>query len=146
MYLAPSLDDALGIVTHPDIYPFISDDGSVDAKDYKLPDGVMTVVCYDPDPVACTVFYWRNAATVETHVQVLPDARKRAFGYGRAMVAWIFDNMPVQKIIGLVHDRKTLLYTLKIGFKIEGVSKGSFLKNNKLIDETYIGLRKELWH
>ncbi len=142
MYLAPNLEDATAIITHPDIYPNVIDDGSVPPDEFELPDGVMTIVCYDPKPAACTMFHWRNSVTVETHVQVLPEARRSSFKYGRAMVAWILDNMAVDKLIGLSHDRRTLLYALRLGFETEGVSKKSFMKNGQLIDETYVGLRR----
>ena len=85
MYLAPNREDAERIIAHPDIWPYVSDDGSVDPDVFELQDEVMTVVCYDPDPVACTVFHWRNTCMVETHVQVLQDARRKSFGYGKAM-------------------------------------------------------------
>jgi hypothetical protein len=142
MILRPNNEDAQRIISHPSIYPHVRDDGSCDPDDFVIPDEVMTIVVYDPDPVACIMFHWRNSIMVEGHIQVLPEARKHSFDYGKAMVAWIFDNIAIDKLVGLVHDRQTLLYTLKLGFKEEGVCSASFLSNGQLIDQTHIGIER----
>ena len=140
MYLALNPRDAELIINHPAIYPCVRDDGS--PPEFVALEGMVTLVVYDPEPVACTAFHWRNSSTIEVHTQVLPDARKKSLEYGRAMLAWIWANTPAQKLIGLVHDRKTLLWTLKLGFKIEGLSAASLKQNGKLIDQTYIGVSR----
>ena len=144
MYLEPDLKDATAIITHPEIYPFVTDDGSVPRETFKLPEGVMTIVCYDPKPVACSIFYPNNTCTLEIHTQTLPEARRRSFVYGRAMLAWIWENTDAQKIIASIpaDNRKALLYTLKLGFEIEGINRSSFLRNGKLLDQTYLGIRR----
>ena len=140
MKIAIDRDDAEDIINHPDIYPYMKDDGS--PPTFSVPDGMVTIVVYDPDPVACTAFHWRNSTTLETHVQVLPDYRKKSLEYGEAMLEWIWSNTPAEKLIGLVHDRKTLSWTLKLGFKIEGISPKSIQQGGKLIDQTYIGISR----
>lgn len=132
--------DAEDIINHPEIYPHVKDDGS--PPRFYVPEGMVTLVVYDPDPVACTAFHWKNSNTIEVHVQVLPKARKKSLEYGRAMLGWIWDNTPADKLVGLVHDRKTLLWTLKLGFKKEGVSTASIKQNGNLIDQTYIGISR----
>ena len=137
-------DDATRIITHPDIYPFVSDDGSVPRETYVLHEQIFPLVVYDPEPVACSIFYPVNTCTLEIHTQTLPDARKRSFEYGRAMLAWIWWKTDAEKIVAAIpsDNRKTLLYTLRLGFKIEGISTKSFIRNGTLLDRTYIGIRR----
>ena len=135
-----NIEDAEYIINHPAIYPHVKDDGSPDR--FCVPEGMVTIVAYDPDPVACTAFHWRNSTTLEVHTQVLPEARKKSYEYGRVMLNWIWDNTPAEKLVGLVHDRKTLLWTLKIGFMKEGVCTASLKQNGRLINQTHIGISR----
>ena len=136
--------DTEKIITHPDIYPFVRDDGSVKPEDFSLPDGVTCLVVYDPEPVACSMFYPRNTCTYEIHTQTLPEGRNKSFEYGRAMLAWIWANIPINKLVATIpaDNRKALLYTLKIGFQIEGKCPGSFVRGGKIIDQTHIGISR----
>lgn len=144
MYLEPDKEAAEKVITDSGVYPFVIDDGSVNPENFSLPEGMGNVVVFDPMPVACTTFHSRNTVTLEVHVQVIPKARGCSFIYGMAMLDWLWKEIPVEKLVASVHDRKTLLYTLRLGFKIEGVSPASFLLNGKLLDQTYIGMEK--WH
>ena len=140
MYVEPNIEDAEYIINHPDIYPCVKDDGSPES--FAVPEGMVTIVVYDPDPVACTAFHWRNTITIEVHTQVLPEARKMSYEYGRVMLDWIWSNTPAEKLVGLVHDRKTLLWTLKLGFKKEGVCTASLKQNGRFINQAYIGISR----
>jgi hypothetical protein len=140
--LALNKEDAESIISHPDIYPCVSDDGSVPPDEFEIPEGMTALVVYDPKPVACVCIHWRNTCMCELHVQVLPDARNKSVEYGHAMLAWIWDNMPVDKLVGLVHDDRSLLYTLKLGFKEEGESPASLKQNGRLINQTHIGMER----
>jgi len=142
VHLEVNAEDAESIISHPDIYPFVSDDGSVERSQFKLPDGMIGLVVYDPDPVACVCIHLRSTCMCELHVQVLPDARNKSFEYGKAMLAWIWDNMTVDKLVGLVHDNRTLAYTLKLGFKKEGECPASLKQNGQLINQTHIGMER----
>ena len=140
MHLALNIEDAERIINHPQIYPCVKDDGS--PPEFYVPEGMVTVVAYDPDAVACTAFHWRNSSTIEVHVQVIPEARQKSLKYGELMLEWLWENTPAQKMVGLVHDRKTLLWTLKLGFKIEGICTASLQQNGRLINQTHIGISR----
>jgi len=144
VYLALSRDDAERIITHDDVYPYVRDDGSVEPHEYKIPDGVICLVVYDPEPVACSIFYPRNSITYEIHTQTLPDGRSDSFRYGRLMLAWIWENIVVEKLVATIpaDNRKALLYTLKIGFEIEGICPDSFIRDGKTINQTHIGISR----
>ena len=145
MYLALNREDAERIITHPEIYPYVRDDGSLEPEDFKIVDGVTALVVYDPEPIACSILYPRNICTYEIHTQTLPEARSRSFEYGRAMLAWIWANMPVDKLVATIpeYNRKALLYTLRLGFSIEGICPKSFMRNGELIDQTHIGIERK---
>ena len=144
MYLALSNEDAVRIITNPEIYPYVKDDGSVEPHEYEIPDGVICLVVYDPEPIACSILYPRNICTYEIHTQVLPEGRRRSFLYGEAMLAWIWSNLPVEKLIATIpaDNRKTLLYTLKVGFSIEGICPKSFMRNGILMNQKHIGISR----
>ncbi len=144
MHLELNARDAEKIIRHPDVYPAVSDDGSVSRETYTLHEGVTALVVYDPKPIACSIFYPNNSVTWEIHTQTLPEGRSRSYSYGKAMLSWIWDNMPIQKLVANIpqDNRQALLYTLRLGFEIEGINKQSFMRNGVLMDQTHIGLRR----
>lgn len=144
MYLALSREDAEKILKHPDIYSFVGDDGSLPVDDYHIHPEVSALVVYDPEPIACAIFYPHNVCTFEIHTCTLPHGRARSYIYGRAMLAWIWENTGIQKLVATIpaNNRQTLLYTLRIGFNTEGISTNSFLHNGELINQTYIGIER----
>lgn len=144
MYCQLCKADALKILTHPEIYPLISDDNSLEPTDFTTPEGMTCLVCYDPEPIACAILYPVNGIAYQTHVQVLPEARSQSYQAGHAMVDWVWKNMDAEKLLGATpeNNRIALLYTLKLGFKIEGFSPKSFLKDGQLIGQTLTGLER----
>ena len=144
MYLAENHEDATRIITHPDIYPYVRDDGSLPPDEYVVHKDITALVVYDPEPIACSILYPRNTVTYEIHTQTLPDGRSWSFEYGRAMLAWIWENMPIQRLIATIpaDNRKALLYTLRIGFEIEGICPASFMRNGILMSQTHIGITR----
>ena len=144
MYLALSREDAERIITDPQVYPFVRDDFSADPDSFVLPDEYIPLVVYDPGPVACVILNYRNGVTCEAHVQVRPESRSKSFIYGRAMLAWIWEEMAVDKIIAIIpaNNRVVLHYVLRLGFKIEGRCSKSFKRDGKLIDMTYTGIER----
>lgn len=145
MYLALNKEDAERIITHDEIYPDVSDDGSAEPSEFRILNGVTALVVYDPEPVACSILYPRNICTYEIHTQTLPEGRRRSFEYGKAMLGWVWANMPVDKLVATIpeYNRKALLYTLRLGFSIEGICPKSFMKNGKLTDQTHIGIERK---
>ena len=146
MYLELNKEDAEKIITHPDIYPHVRDDGSVEPDEFSIPEGVISLVVYDPEPIACSIFYQRNTYTCEIHTQTLPEGRRKSYRYGMAMLAWIWDNTEVEKLVATIpaDNRKALLYTLRLGFNIEGICTKSFIRNGHAIDQTHIGIQRKI--
>ena len=145
MHLALNKKDAELIITNPCIYPDVIDDGSLGPEDFRIHEGVTALVVYDPEPIACSILYPRNICTYEIHTQTLPEGRRKSYEYGRTMLAWIWDNTPVEKLVASIpeYNRRALLYTLRLGFKIEGICPRSFMRNGELMDQTHIGIERK---
>ena len=142
MHLGNSRQDAEGIIRHRDIYPLVSDDHAGDSDDWQMPPGMDAVVVYDPEPVACISYHYRSMSMIEIHIQILPQARGKSLEYGKAMMKWLWANLPVVKIVGMIHDERTLKYAIKNGFSIEGVCTKSLQKDGQMIDQTHIGIER----
>ena len=60
------------------------------------------------------------------------------------MLGWIWANTAFNRLIATIpaDNRKALLYTLKIGFSIEGTCPDSFIRDGRIIDQTHIGITR----
>jgi len=128
------------IATHPEIYPYVSDDGSPPPEEYE--------------PVQSDEFYYLmfeggfflfhplNYITVEVHTCILPEWRGRSIKYARRAIAWMFRNTQYRKIVTHVpeYNRKALAYAQKAGMRIEGVNRKSFMKNGVIYDQYLLGV------
>ena len=147
MYLELNREAATKILTHPSVYPIVGDDNSMRAEDFSIPEMFKPLVCIalGGQPAACTIYHWRNCVTAEVHVSVLPEWRSASYLAGRDMLTWLWTETPAEKLVGMIptDNRQALLYTLRLGFKIEGICSKSFLRNGQLLDQTMIGLERK---
>ena len=144
--LEESRADAEAILRHPDIYKTICDDDSPDVEDLCVPEGWLCVVAYiDETPAGCFVLHEINGVTMQCHVQVLPEYRHMSAEIGQAVIQWAKDNTDAKKLIAWVpFDCENVKnFAVKMGFKVEGVSKGSIMKGGELLSQWLVGLR--LW-
>ena len=143
--LKSSQADAEFILKSKDIYRTICDDGSPSREDMVIPDGWVNVVAYvDDKPAGCFVLHKQNCITMECHVQILAEYRHLSKEMSDAMLAWVWDNTPAQKLIANIpFDCENVKNFAEImGFKIEGVNEDSIMKNGKVLSQWYLGLRK----
>ena len=142
MRLECNHEDATWLITHPDIYTDVSDDSSLPPNEYEVHPDVTALVVYDPEPVACSILYPRNGCSYEIHTQTLPAWRGNSLKYNRAMLAWIWENMPVERLIATIPEwnKRALKHTMKLGFEVEGICPKSFMKDGILMNQTHIGL------
>ena len=149
--LHESPKDAADIIRHAEIYACIKDDGSPPAEEFTIPDDCISVVVYieePPDidkPISCFVLHSINFATYECHVQVLPEHRDRSSEIGQAVIEWTRQNTQAKKLIAWIpFDYENVKnFALEMGFKVEGVSEDSIMKQGKLISQWLLGLK--LW-
>lgn len=151
--LEESRADAEDILRHPDIYKTICEDGAPDPEDIAIPEGWLCVVVYLDDtknivpliPVGCFVLHEQNGVTMNCHVQVLPDYRDISAEIGQAVIQWAKDNTEAKKLIAWIpfDCENVKCFAEKMGFKVEGVSEGSIMKNGELLSQWLVGLK--LW-
>lgn len=136
------------IMKHPDVYPWITDDGSDD--DFTVERIVGDDRFYFISPNEYTVFanFPINTVTWEIHTCILKPGRgKTAIDSAQKMLAYMFGQTPCQKLISWVPKpyKHVLRFALTNGLKIEGLLKDSYLKYGKLHDLTLVGITKGDW-
>lgn len=139
------------VVTHPSIYPHISDDYSPAAEDYRpvISDGIYWLACVSGDDVAGVFMAhpW-NGITYEIHTCILPPFRGPAARKATAAVlAWLFAETPCQKVVTHVpaNNRAAHRLALDSGLKDEGINRRSFMKGGALLDQHILGITREEW-
>lgn len=139
------------VVTHPAIYPHISDDHSPAADEYEpvIAEGIYWLACASGDDLAGLFMAhpW-NGATYEIHTCILPPFRGPAAREATAAVlAWLFTQTRCQKVVTHVPATNRAAYRLATdsGLKDEGLNRRSFLKGGELIDQHLLGITREEW-
>ena len=130
------------IILNPFVQDDIADDSSLGVSLAEIPSHVQFMGVYDND-ILCGLYMLvpQNCATVEVHTCLLPLLRgKKAIQAGRLIIEYMFDQY--KKIISWipVDNKKAELYSKLLGFKIEGISRESYLKNGKLQDMKLVGI------
>lgn len=137
------VDTIREILTHPDIYARIAEDGSPSQEDY-IPEmiGVAYILgIVDSEPAALMTYYPVSTITWECHVQVMPKYRKtHADEFAQKALQWAWD-MGCHKLMATIPVIYPTVkdFGLKHGFEIEGISKQSYLKNGQILDQWYLG-------
>ena len=124
------------------IYEYLVDD--LTPEDIEPPQGCVYLLSEDGDGLVMVIP--RNSVEAEVHIAVLPEARHKAYYYGKKAADWIFEQ-GVHKITAMIPqtNQQVLKYCLKLGFQQEGINRMSFLKDGKLQDQFLLGLTKEEW-
>jgi len=136
------------IVTHPRIYPWISDDGTppVDKCEIKRSDDIYYVLISEDNPAALFIFMPQNAVCYDFHVCVLPELWGReSVRAGRMAIHWMFEHSPARRIVGGVPTFNPLAchYALNLGMEKYGVNRKSYLHEGTLYDQNLYGISKE---
>lgn len=137
-----SKEDARTVLETPAIFETISEDGMTEVP---LPDGPIYLCGYVPELVGCFILHKQSKATVECHVQVLPEHRKeRAEEFGRAVIEWTWENTGAVKIVAQIPEiyPNVLRFAQSMGFQLEGINTKSHIKGGVLHDQWYVGLRR----
>lgn len=142
------------ILTHPKIWPYISDDSSPAAEDYYPIESeqVWYVVVRDiyPDTgpeeiLGLWMFVPQNGVCWEVHTCLLPCAwGERGQTAARLLPGWIWENTDCRRIVTNVPtpNRLALHFAIRVGMKVYGVNEGSYLKNGALCDQVCLGISK----
>ena len=130
------------IILNPFVQDDIADDSSLGVSLAEIPSHMRFIGVYDND-ILCGLYMLipQNCVTVEVHTCLLPLLRgKKAIQAGRLIIQYMFDRY--RKIISWipVDNKKAELYSKLLGFKVEGISRESYLKNGKLQDMKLVGI------
>jgi RimJ/RimL family protein N-acetyltransferase len=133
---------------HPDVYPFISDDGSPTAEDYEPKDLLVLEQVYFLSPADGVLFMLVpvNSVTYEVHTCILPDIRgASSIAHAKELILWMFTNTRCEKIVTTVpvFNLPALALAIRAGMKQEGVNRRSFLRRGVLYDQTMLGVCKQ---
>jgi RimJ/RimL family protein N-acetyltransferase len=145
------IDMIKSIVSHNDIYPFISDDYSPLATDYEpiIDDSIYWLLIKNSG-VLCGLFmiHQSNGITCELHTCVLPECRgSKTTLYTKKLFDWIFENTQFKKVITHVpsFNSAALLLAEKSGMTREGINRLSFLKTGQIYDQFLLGKTYQEW-
>lgn len=134
------------VAFHPDLIDDLLEDGqgirdcSFDAEydshlEIRLDNGELIGV-YLLQPKSKTV--------IDMHPMILPEYRNHSKESMNHVFKWILDNCSkhVHKVVAQFPSKSKHIerFAIQSGFKKEGVNRLSFMKNNRLIDQTMVGI------
>lgn len=134
------------VITQPEIYKFISDDGSPPREEYRPveSEAVWYVVVWDGNELlGLFMLVPENTVCWQIHTCLLPDAWGfRAQEAAKLLPAWIWEHTPCRRIVTNVPapNRLALHFAVRAGMKIYGVNQASYLKHGVLCDQVCLGL------
>ena len=141
------------VINHPQIAPFIRDDGT--PKDLNINyEKVVTdrnlffLIMINDKMEKCGYFFFHpwNSFCFEVHTLILPEYRgEEASKFCEEGATWIFNETQCRKIVTQVPTWNNRAYALakKAGMKTEGMNEASFLWHGKLYDQYLMGIKKE---
>lgn len=137
------VDVIRSIMSHPDIYDRIAEDGTPERQDF-IPDMISFAYLagvVNAEPIGVFVLHPVNGVTWECHVQVLPEYRKDyAHEFGEKCVEYCWE-LGVSKLVAQIPFLYPNVkdFALRQGFELEGINRKSYLKNGQLYDQWYLG-------
>lgn len=151
--IAKPLTDAALIkrtITHPRIYPHVTDDGCVPAEEFEpaLAPALLYLGIYSDDGEYLGLFFIHphNHHCFEVHTCLLPEAwGRRSLECTKTCMDYVFSQTDCKRLITNVpvfntHAKRLALRTGMVPF---GVNVKSFMKDGVLHDQLMLGLSKE---
>lgn len=136
------------IVTHPQVYPFLSDDGSPPASEWQPTESetvYYVAASNHRGVVGVLIFTPHNSICYEGHSALLPSVWGHGPEIGKLAMRWMFENSPCRRLIGNApsFNPRVLAYAKRSGMQPFGVNQKSFLKDGILYDQVVLGASKE---
>lgn len=134
------------VVTHPKVYPHVTDDSSPRPEDYSPPDPNFVwylLVKDDRETLGIFALVPQNSVCFEVHTCLLPNAYgQRARLAAVAAIGWMAAHSPCKRVITNVPEdnRIALRFATRVGMKEFGINEKSFLKDGKLLDQHVLGI------
>jgi RimJ/RimL family protein N-acetyltransferase len=142
------LELARSVITHPRLFPFLSDDHSPRPQEFRAPrdERVWYVLAYEDDELlGLWMFVHYSPVLWEVHTALLPSAwGASARAAARAMAEWLWAHTSCRRLITNVpaYNRLALRFAEAAGMRRFGVNERSLLKNGRLHDQIMLGLSR----
>jgi len=136
------------IITHPAVYPYVSDDYSPAPKDFKPfeHDALWYVLVKDGEELlGLWMFSPESEICWKVHTCLLPNAYgERAKLAAKQMAKWIWDHTACLRIVTDVPEYNRLAYHFakKAGMTEYGRNPKSYMKSGILYDQILLGVSK----
>jgi Acetyltransferase (GNAT) domain len=136
------------VMTHPRVWPWISDDGSGAPEDFSPVDhpAILYLLCRDgKELLGLWMFVQQSAARLEVHTCLLPGhGFRRGREAAREAAEWIWANTRCHRICTRVPIRNRIAWKFaeSAGMTEFGREPKSFLKNGILQDEILLGMSR----
>jgi RimJ/RimL family protein N-acetyltransferase len=136
------------IITHPRIWPHVSDDFSPAPEDFvpKQDEAIWYVLVKNGDELlGLFSLFPQNAICWELHTCLLPNAWKRwTVPAARGLFGWIFSNTGCLRIVTSVpeYNRVAVRAAVLAGMMQFGVNEKSWMRRRELQDQILLGVSK----
>jgi hypothetical protein len=142
------------IMTHPRVYPHISDDGSPAVEQYRPieNDALWYVILRDVKPadevetLGLWLFVPENSVCWQVHTCLLPDAwGPQGRAAAKVLQEWIWTRTPCRRIVTVIPELNKLAvwFAFEAGMIPYGFNPHSFLKNGELWGQVLMGVSKQ---
>lgn len=139
------------VLKHPDVYPHISDDGSLPVEEFSIRgmlENPAVIILMPTDDIVAT-FMPYNYVMYEVHINILEAARNASSieAVARA-VDYVYETTPCVKMVAWVPDLYDNVYRfcLLFGMGVEGVVPESYMKDGKLYSQKLMGGTLSNWN
>lgn len=135
------------IMTHPKVYPFITDDFSPPVEQFAPLDHPLFwyMLAFDGEELLGMWLFEQRGVAFQVHTCLLPGYRfQRGRQAAREMAEWIWTNSGCQRIWTAVprNNRIAVEFARAAGMTQFGVNERSFLKNGILQDQILLGMSR----
>ena len=140
------------IATHPEVYPFITDDYSAAPSEYRPfeSDSIWYVLAKDGEEIlGMWTFIPENAICWQVHTCLLPTAGgSRAKKAAKEMAEWIWKNTTCLRLVTNVpaYNRKASIFSRWAGMSEFGRNPKSYMKTGILHDQILLGISRPSCH
>ncbi len=134
------------IVTHPQIYPYISEDGQ-DPNTFEAPGDpwIYLIIRATYGPLGLYGLVPQTSVVLEVHTCILPEGRGApAAEAAQLLITWVWQNTEANRLVTLVpvYNRRALKYAQRAGLVEYGRNPASYKKDGKLWDTVLLGLTR----
>lgn len=136
------------IVTHPRVYPHVTDDFSLEASQWEPArhEGIYyLLVKEDGELLGLFTVIPLNGICWEIHTTLLPQAwGPRAGEAARAVQRWLWEQTRCERLVTNVpeYNRLALRFARQAGLQQFGVNPASYRKDGKLYDQIMLGVSR----